>query len=118
VSCYNINNSCIKEIKAFYSAQKDSKNTRLKVMNEFLEAENEASRVEAAYARSVEKKPPKSILENDHNRLLLRVLDLLLLGLVQARIGYAENLWLKLFLEVFLDWRRNPNRSSRQRRHG
>ena len=45
---YLINNSCIKGIKSFYYARKDSKNSRLKGMNEFLEAESEACRAEAS----------------------------------------------------------------------
>ena len=43
-----MNSICIKQIKALYHAKKGSKNTRLKGMNEFLEAELEAGRAEAA----------------------------------------------------------------------
>ena len=39
---------CIKEIKALYNNRGDSKKTRLKGMNEFLEAESEVSQMEAA----------------------------------------------------------------------
>ena len=38
---YNINNTCIKQIKAMLQANKGSKNTRLKGMDEFLQAELE-----------------------------------------------------------------------------
>ena len=44
-----INNPCTKGIKSLYYARKDSKNTHLKGMNEFLETESEAGRAKAAY---------------------------------------------------------------------
>jgi len=45
---YNRNNTCIKKIKALYQAKKGSKNTRLKRMNEFLEAELEVGQAKTA----------------------------------------------------------------------
>ena len=45
---YNVNCACIKDIKALYDTRKSSKKTRLRGMKEFLEAESEASRMEAA----------------------------------------------------------------------
>jgi len=41
VSGYNINNTCIKRINAMFQAKKGCKNTRLKGMDEFLQAELE-----------------------------------------------------------------------------
>ena len=43
-----MNSTCIKQIKAMYQAQKNSKNTHSKDMNEFLEAESENGKAEAA----------------------------------------------------------------------
>ena len=44
-----INNSCTRGIESLYYSRVDSKNTRLKGMSEFLEAESEADGAEAAY---------------------------------------------------------------------
>ena len=40
---YNINITCIKDIKALYNAKKSFKKTLLRGMDEFLEAEGEAA---------------------------------------------------------------------------
>ena len=45
---YNVNITCIKEIKALYNVRKSSKKTCLRGMDEFLKAEGEASRMKAA----------------------------------------------------------------------
>ena len=45
---YNINSTCIKEIKALYNNRKNSKKTHLRGMDKFLEAESEASQMEVA----------------------------------------------------------------------
>ena len=42
---YNINSTCIKQIKAMFQAKKVSKNTHLKGMDEFFQAELEADQV-------------------------------------------------------------------------
>ena len=43
VPSYNINNTCIKRIKAMFQAKKGSKNTCLKGMDEFLQTELEVN---------------------------------------------------------------------------
>ena len=45
---YNINSTCIKEIKAMYINKKNLKKPLLKGMNEFLEAKSEAYQIKAA----------------------------------------------------------------------
>jgi len=45
---YNINNTCIKGIKAMFQAKKGSKKTYLKGMDEFLQVELEGNPTEAA----------------------------------------------------------------------
>ena len=45
----NANNTCIKEIKTMYNTRKESKKTRLKVIQEFLEAKSEAGQAKVAH---------------------------------------------------------------------
>jgi len=60
---YNINNACIRRIKAMLQAKKGSKNTRLKGMDEFLQAELEIGQTVAARHK---KKPA----EESHKKCL------------------------------------------------
>ena len=66
---YNINNSCLKEIKAFYNACKNSKNTHVKGMSEFLKAKSKAGRVNIAYILERDDEALRSILEDNHAKL-------------------------------------------------
>jgi len=67
LSRYNINNTYIRQIKDMFQARKGSKNTRLKRMDEFLQAELEAGQKEATgHRRSL----LKNIIENTHEAWL------------------------------------------------
>ena len=61
VTEYNMNNICIRQINSTFQAKKGSKNTRLKGMDEFLQAELEIGQTEAARHRE---KP----VEDPHQR--------------------------------------------------
>ena len=45
---YNMNNTCIKDIKSMYSTKRNSKRTRLNGTNKFLKAKSEASQMKVA----------------------------------------------------------------------
>ena len=86
--CYNINSTCIKWIKAMFQAKKGSKNTRLKGMDEFLQAEFEADPTGAAGHRE---KHAKNLVKNAHKESQ-SILNLNLLRLAQLRRRHDENL--------------------------
>ena len=95
---YNINNNCIKQIKAMFQAKKGSKNTHLKGMDEFLQAELEADPTEAAgHGENL----LKNLIKNTRKELQ-SALDLSLLRLAQVRRRHDENLWLKFLPKELL----------------
>ena len=64
VSGYNINNTCVKRIKSMFKAKKGSKNTHLKEMDEFLQAELKIVRRKLlVMERSLLKNPIKDVRE-------------------------------------------------------
>jgi len=79
---YNINNSCIGQIKAMFQAKKGSKNIRLKGMDEFLRAKLEAGQMEAA---GYGEKPVEEPYQKCSRGELRSVLDLSLLRLARVK---------------------------------
>ena len=59
---YNVNYTCIKDIKALNNTRKSSMKTHLRGMDEFLEAESEASRMEVAAITEPEEEEVKEPL--------------------------------------------------------
>ena len=84
---YNINNTCIKKIKAMFQAKKGSKSTHMKGMGEFLQAEREA---DPTGAHDTGNNQLRSLIKGAHGELR-SILNLSLLRLVRVRRRLGEN---------------------------